>query len=144
MSFCYFKLRCCSLIALALPALAGCGNEAQRTPVFKTVGSITFRNQPAVGAFVVLHPKGATAGTPRPTAHVKADGTFEATTFETADGAPLGEYIVTVQRRKLVKQNGDWTPGPNLIPDRYADPATSHLTIRIAEGENNLEPIVLR
>jgi hypothetical protein len=140
-----YSARTAAVAALLALAIAGCGGGSKRPAVFKTSGKITYRNQPAGGAFVVLHPKhSACPDAPRPTAHVRPDGTFEATTFDTADGAPAGEYVVTVQWRKLVKQNGEWTPGADLIPARYASPQTSDLTIRIAAGDNNLPPITLR
>jgi hypothetical protein len=113
--------------------------------VFKTAGTITFHGQPPAGALVVLHPQGAAGpDAPRPIAHVQADGSFAATTFDTADGAPAGEYVVTVEWQKLVNVRGEWQPGPNLLPARYASPATSDVIVRVVEGSNELAPIVLR
>jgi hypothetical protein len=133
------------IAALASLVFAGCGGQPQRTPVYKTSGTITYRNQPVQGAFLVLHPRSAAAADePRPTAHVRTDGSFEPTTFETADGAPAGEYVVTIQWHKLVQNQGEWTPGPNLLPAKYSDPATSDIVVRVAEGENRLPRIELR
>ena len=135
-----------AIVALGCLALAGCGGGGpDRIPVFKTAGRITFKNQPASGAFLVLHPKNvATPNAPRPTAHVQADGTFQPTTFDSADGAPAGEYVVTVEWRKLVNDRGEWVPGPNLLPAKYSDPARSDVIVKIAAGQNDLPPIALR
>ncbi|MCI0360225.1 MAG: hypothetical protein L0211_17240 [Planctomycetaceae bacterium] len=135
-----------TLFALASVTLAGCGGQApHRVPVYKTAGKVTFRDQPLEGAFLVLHPKAAaTRDVPRPTAHVKPDGSFEPTTFLAADGAPAGEYVVTIEWRKLVNVGGEWTPGPNLLPPKYNNPATSDVIVTIAEGTNDLPTIVLR
>jgi hypothetical protein len=138
----------CNLVLLATLATvvaAGCGQAApERAKVFKTAGKITFHGQPPAGALVVLHPKGAAPDAPRPIAHVQADGSFAATTFDTADGAPAGQYVVTVQWQKLVNIGGEWQPGPNLLPSRYASPATSHVIVHVAEGQNELPIIALR
>ena len=135
-----------ALVAIAGLTLAGCGDSGpQRIPVFKTAGKITFNNQPVEGAFLVLHPKAAPLpDVPKPTAHVKPDGTFEPTTFDTADGAPAGEYVLTVQWQKLINDRGEWVPGPNLLPPKYSNPATSDVIVNVAEGKNELPAIALR
>lgn len=132
-------------VVLACATIAGCSSEAERTPVFKTSGKVIYQNAPVAGAFVVLHPKGAAKPEdPRPSAIVRDDGVFEATTFESADGAPAGDYIVTIEHRKLIKYDGDWQPGPNVLPAKYENPATSGIEIHVAEGQNTLREIVLR
>jgi hypothetical protein len=127
-------------------ANSGCGSaDTGRVAVIKTAGKVTFKNQPVEGAFLVLHPKdAATADAPRPTALVKPDGSFQPTTFDSADGAPAGEYVVTVEWRKLVQVGGEWQPGPNLLPQKYGNPATSDIVVRVAEGQSELPPITLR
>lgn len=129
-------------------ALSGCGSggDPDRLPVFPAKGHITFQGEPVPGAFVVLHPKHAPEGTEtvRPRAQVNPDGSFELTSYETGDGAPAGEYAVTVQWHKLVKHGSDVAPGPNVLPKKYAGPQTSPLTVRIAEDQNDLAPIVVR
>ena len=134
-----------AIIALLAGATVGCSQaEPERLPVFKTTGQITFQNRPPAGALVVLHPRGAAPDAPRPIAHVRADGSFEATTYGTADGAPAGEYVVTVQWSRLVNLGGEWQPGPNVLPAKYASPATSDVIIQVVEGSNELSPIILR
>ena len=59
------------------------------------------------------------------------------------DGAPEGEYIITVQWRKLVKRGADLVQGPNVIPAKYSRPQTSDIVRKIAAGPNKLEPINL-
>jgi hypothetical protein len=125
---------------------AGCGKQdASRVPVHPATGALSFRGQPASGAFVSLHPKdSATVGAPSPRATVGPDGKFALSTYDSQDGAPEGNYVVTVQWYKPVRQNGDLVGGPNVLPQKYASIRTSDLVIKIAAGENQLQPIVIR
>jgi len=137
-----------SILWLFLIGLAGCGSstDANQLPVFPVKGQLAIRGKPATGAFVVLHPMAALdSKVIPPRGQVRDDGTFSLTTYKSDDGAPVGEYKVTVEYRELVKQtNGDISRGPNLVPKQYGNPKTSPLTVRIAEGENALPPIVLK
>ncbi len=71
---------------------------------------------------------------------VQEDGTFAVGTYGKDDGAPAGEYRVTVQCFNKVR--GQDMPA-NVLPARYAAPDTSGLTVRIQEGDNQLSPIQL-
>lgn len=126
--------------------LAGCSRSGpQRVTTHPVQGKITFQGQPIGGAFVVLHPKEAAApDVPTSRAHVQPDGTFRVSTYDSADGAPAGEYVVTVQWQKLVKSGGDFVPGPNLLPTKYSNRATSDVVVHVAAGANELLPIVLK
>jgi hypothetical protein len=131
--------------AVAMITLTGCGSDETRVPVHPVEGAIQFRGQPAVGAFVALHPKdGVGSGVPSPRATVRPDGKFSFTTYDGDDGAPAGEYVLTVQWYKPVRQGNDLVGGPNILPRKYAAASTSDLRIHIAAGENHLEPIQLR
>ena len=127
-------------------AFIGCGPQyAGPVPTYKTAGQATFKGQPIAGATLIFHRQGeALPDVPSPSARVNADGSFAATTFAAEDGAPAGDYVATVEWRKQVQINGDWTHGPNLLPPAYADPGKSPLKITIAEGENVLPPIEIR
>jgi hypothetical protein len=136
------------LLVVFLAGIAGCGSsqDPNRLQVFPAKGQIAFPGKPVGGAFVVLHPKAATGSQlVRPRGNVREDGTFSLTTYDANDGAPAGEYKVTVELHNLVKRaNGDVSLGPNIVPKQYGNPKTSPLTVRIAEGENSLPPIMLK
>ena len=69
-------------------------------------------------------------------------GRFQVTTYGRFDGAPAGEYAVTV-----VKTNAGYRRGTsdeevkNVLPERYATPGTTPLKLTVAKGTNdaNLE-----
>lgn len=128
-----------------LVALLGCGEaKPDRVAVHPAAGTITFKGQPAHGAFVTLHPKsGPVENVPTPRANVDKDGSFKVSTFDSSDGAPEGEYVITVRWYKLIKNGSDVVAGPDVIPRKYTNPASSDLTVRVAAGENTLPPIKL-
>jgi hypothetical protein len=127
-----------------LVAILGCGEaKPDRVAVHPAAGTITFKGQPAHGASLTLYPKTVAENVPAPRASVEKDGSFKLSTFNGGDGAPEGEYVVTVRWYKLVKQGSDLIAGPNVIPRKYTNPQSSELTIRIAAGENALPPIKL-
>ena len=134
-----------ALLAVATLALTGCGKSGppEKLAVFPVEGKIELNGKPPAGATVILHPKNE-ALTPGARAEVQPDGTFKATTYTTGDGAAEGDYIVTVEWRKAVQKNGDYTFGPNLVPEQYSDRKTSQLEVHVAEQPNVLRPIKLK
>jgi len=133
---------------LFLVTVAGCGSSqnGDRLPVFPASGKLVYDGRPLEGAFVVLHPKGAASGraAPRPHAQASADGSFTLTSYESNDGAPAGDYTLTVELRSLVKHGGDVTAGPNTLPPKYSRADTSPVAVQIAEGTNTLSDIQIR
>ena len=72
------------------------------------------------------------------------DGPLSLSTFHPSDGAPEGTYILTVQWFQPVDRNGDFVPGPNVLPPKYATPKTSDIEGKIASGTNQLPDLQLR
>jgi hypothetical protein len=139
------------LVAALSLAMAGCGSaqDPNQLPVFPASGKITFKGNVPDGAYLALHSK-TNAKSPNgqeviPTAQVRPDGTFDFSSYAANDGAPAGEYKVTVEWHKTVKPaGGDPVLGPNLLPSQYSKANTSPLTIVIAAKPNELNPIVLK
>ena len=126
-----------------LVALLGCGEApSNRAPVYPVDAKITYKGYPAAGAFVTFHPKTPRDNAPAPRAEVNKDGVVTVSTYNGGDGAPEGEYVVTVEWRKLVKKGPDLVQGPNVIPIKYARAETSDIVRKIGPGPNTLEPIV--
>jgi hypothetical protein len=135
---------CATAFVLVTLAALGCG-EAQpdRVAVHRVSGAITLKGRPMPGAFLTFHPRTPVANVPTPRGSVDRNGAFKLSTYDGGDGAPEGEYLVTVQWYKPVTRGGDVVAGPNVIPGKYAAPATSNISVRVAAGENNLPPIRL-
>jgi hypothetical protein len=103
--------------------------------VYPVTGQVLLGGKPLARASLAFHP--ADQSMPTPLGSVEADGTFQLTTYEDGDGAPAGDYAITIEWRRLATLD-DEKPPPNTLPARYADPKTSGLTAKISAGENVL------
>jgi hypothetical protein len=137
----------CVVIAIS----AGCSNNPDYLPV---QGSVYLDGEPVAKASIMFHPE--EGGRPA-WAITGDDGSFALTTFESGDGALLGDHVVTItlaQERPPGKQpqNPNFTNEnasvmeifashqPNrkmwIVPEKYSDPDTSGLTFTVASGTN--------
>ncbi len=135
-----------ALLLAAVLALS-CGNDGRRR-VFPVHGQVLYEDKPTPGALVIFHPlNDSDPQAPRPVARVGADGSFAPTTYRADDGAPAGEYAVTVVWVKEVDNQDapreEQREPRNLLPDRYGKPDTSGLRVQIKEGRNDLPPFRL-
>ena len=134
-----------SAVAFLLSAVCvSCSREA-KPPLHPVRGTVTVRGEPAVKAIVVLRP--SSPGPPNeriPHGVVGPDGAFVVGTYADADGAPAGEYTVTItwQETRKDSKTGDEISDDRL-KGRHADPAKSRWKVTIKEGDNQLEPFRL-
>ena len=129
-------------ISLLAGLAAGCSSD-DRKPVFAVAGQVLYEGQPTPHALVTLHPLDpADKSTPRPHGSVGPDGRFTLTTYRAGDGAPPGEYGVTVEwwltSARAGTPEGDSLPPTNRLPPRYARVETSNIRVRIEAGDNQL------
>jgi hypothetical protein len=127
------------LTALACLLLTSCGQQRyEAVPLFPAKGSVLFRGEPASGVVVRLHPLAPPdPSTLFPAAKTGADGSFELTTYENNDGAPPGEYAVTIRWEENTAVEGELV---DRLKGRYANPKKSPWHIRVEKGLNELQP----
>lgn len=116
-------------------ASVGCQKSDERIATFPVTGKVLKNGNPINYATVVFHPVNAideSSGKPRGV--TDPDGTFTLTTYDGNDGAPAGDYQVTIQQWLTEKPE----EGPkNQLKEKFSDPKTSQLTATISEGSNN-------
>lgn len=128
------------LAACAGVTLVGCGTNGPDLHPVK--GTVRIDKKAAEHATVVLHPVNPTsADAPKPRGRVNPDGSFTLTTHTEGDGAPVGEYRVTVEQWLAGSRADD--PPANRLPAKYANPTTSGLTATVAPGATELKAIEL-
>jgi hypothetical protein len=138
-------------------AAAGCAAKAERLPTAPAEGKVLYKGKPADGAQVVLVPVGdETADAIKPRGTADKNGVFKLTTYPSADGkpdgAPAGEYLVSVRWTKRQKESAEdadegGPPGPpslqgDRLKEKYSNPKTSGLKVTI-DGTGKIEPPVL-
>ena len=134
--------------AAGLLVLAWCGlsfgkRDVDRIEVHPAQGRVQFGDAIPEGALLTLHPL-SPALSIRPKATVRADGTFQISTYGASDGAPEGDYRVTIVWHQLVEVDGEPTAGPNLLPPSYSQPGTTDLRVSVKPGTNELSPLQIR
>ena len=121
----------------------GCRGNQSRKPTFAVTGKVTVDGRPAEHATVVLHPVGGSGPEAvKPRGTVKTDGSFTLTTYDGDDGAPAGDYRVTVELWLAGVRSDD--PPSNRLNVKFARTETSGLTATVLAGPTALETIALK
>ena len=113
------------------------GVKSDRKPTHPVKGFVYLDGTPAAGATVVLHQKAANKkGFVRVAdGRVEGDGSFMLSTYGAFDGAPAGDYVVTVvPAGRSADEEGP--PKKITLPERYAKPDTTDLTATVKAGKN--------
>lgn len=134
------------MIAAPIAFLTGMGcRQADEGPaVYPVSGKVLVDGKPASKAEIVFHRLSGGAALPQPIATAEADGTFRPSTRISHDGAPAGDYALTVVWRKITTVEGEEVQGADLLRGRYSDPGRSGLKATVKEGDNTLPAIELK
>lgn len=128
----------------------GCGaKHDNRIEVHPVSGKLLVAGKPAANAQVILYPAEAAGkldqSRVRPHATVEADGSYHLTTFVTRDGAPVGDFALTViWPGPPVKSQVDDEPGPDRLQQRYSDPKKPAASVHIGTETTELATIDLQ
>lgn len=133
-------------LAAVLLLLPACSDSGMK-PTFPVAGQVLYQGQPAKGAVVSFHPLGDNAqAKPRilPNADCDADGRFALSTYNQHDGAPTGEYAVTVfwpgpKGKRQAEDEGDEEERgeeKNQLPALYGNKDSTPLRFTVKPGDN--------
>src|SRR5262245_50392711 len=130
----------CGIGVLALLLLGGCSGKP---PVYPVRGEVRdSEGKPAKGVLVVFHPVGEANSSEvvKPVGRVDENGEFHLTTYVEGDGAPAGDYAVTLVWPAPRKTPFD-PEGGDQLGGAYAHPDTpkTHFTV---EKRDNQVPII--
>ena len=80
----------------------------------------------------------------RPVGQVDKNGYFTLTSYANGDGAPEGEYQVTVVWYLATRTSGDDTIARNYLPEKYSRAQSSQLRVNVPKGGAELQPFELK
>jgi hypothetical protein len=131
------------LLAFVATSCVSCSSGGS-VPLHPVRGQILYKGRAVQGAMVVLHPlEQQHAGLPKPLGYTDSEGRFSLTTERPGDGAPSGDYAVTVELRERTRVGAEKVKARNLLPSRYAKPQSSSLRFRVEAGMNEPPPFKL-
>jgi hypothetical protein len=132
-------------------AVAGCRSDDGKVKLYPAHGKISVKGQPAEGAKVTFYSTSTTAvGTdgmklPPSSGTTDASGVFHLETYKPDDGAPAGDYKVTVTWPEAPPPNAQGIFNQkDRLQGRYADLKTSQLTAKIEEGGGEIQTFELK
>jgi hypothetical protein len=132
--------RCLPIAALCFFIGLGCSGRKTVYPVRGKV--LNADGKPAVGAMVVFHAIGADKPDPnKPVGRVNEEGEFHVTTYKEGDGAPAGEYGVTIVWIPPKKTPLD-PEGSDLLRGSYNDPANPKVKFTVEKKSDNEVPSI--
>lgn len=147
------------VVAFSVLCMNGCSGGAtgagNRLPTHQVTGKVTYKGQALDGAHITYHPKDPAA----PGAFAKTDssGNYSLRTYTDGDGAPAGEYTVTIEKSSgppPVQKSGaemfkemearaeqglppESTTPTLLVPVAYTKAETTDLRVKVVEGSGN-------
>lgn len=133
-------MRLSFLTLVAVVAVTGCEKPPEpRVPVYPVRGKVLVGGKPVAGIMIVLHAADGSQPAPaKPNAKTTADGTFQLSTYDPQDGAPAGEYAVTMF---WFKNTPDDDGSADRFKGKYGNPKHPIQKVTIAAGPNEL-PVI--
>jgi hypothetical protein len=103
-------------------------------------------DKPVPGAIVAFHAVNSDSKDPVvPVGTVDSDGKFTLTTYTKDDGAPPGEYRITIVWPTPKENPFDLPDRPDKLDGRYTDPEKSEFRFTVESKEyNSVPPMIVK
>jgi 5-hydroxyisourate hydrolase-like protein (transthyretin family) len=125
-------------LAVATAALAGCGSDdPSRKETVHVAGQVFIDGQPAPAPINVMCHDVKGLDKEHPTvsqAMTDNQGRFEISTYESGDGIPPGEYVLTFEWGAISLVSMQYG-GPDKLEGRYSDPQKSPFRFQVESGK---------
>ena len=137
------------ILSLGIAGLivGGCA-DSSRMKVYPVSGKVLYKGEPAVGAeiaFFGLDEALMTRASPFPKAVVTADGSFSLSSYAPGDGAPTGNYAITMVWKESQAADPEIRESArDTLRGRYASPETSGLAAEVQPRNNELPVFELK
>jgi hypothetical protein len=126
--------------------LTGCRGNSDRPPLGRVSGKVTYNGKPVTAGSVIFTPANGGSGGHVATGHIESDGSYTLTTFDTGDGAVLGQHVVTVESREKLdgppmdKQGRiTYVPPKMTVPSKYTNPEKTPLRYTVEAGGKTID-----
>lgn len=140
--------RLVAFLLLLMALSAGCGKSDETLSVYPVRGRVLVRGVGPERAEVRLVPKTPLADPLKrsiePHSTVQADGSFVVGTYANDDGAPQGEYAVTLTWPAVKIEGGEEILGPDRLGQRYSSPLKPIATVTVETKPNTIPDILLK
>lgn len=131
-----------AVVALVLLSAAGCRDDG-KVSVYPVQGKVTLNGAPLEGATVQFFTNDESLrvpGVPIPAGTTDAGGVFQLSAYGKADGAPAGDYRVTINQMQVTNdaEDPEQMTSVDRLKGRYSNPDSSGLTATVKEDDNEL------
>jgi hypothetical protein len=139
---CYHRtVRLWAALPIMTVLMAALGCKEGRLPTYPVKGKVVYQGKPLANATVTLNPEDPAKVKDRhPTGITGEDGTFRISTYLYADGAPAGNYKVTVFLERMMGRDGT---GQNILPAKYGSAASTPFSAVVEAPELDLGTLTI-
>jgi hypothetical protein len=132
-----------SILLAGAASLVSCSKNG-KLPVYPTKGKILIDGKPAKDAFIQFYPRdGIGTGAPCPYGQTDENGTFALSTHVSGDGAPAGEYDVTITwPARFSIMTNSWEG--DKLKGRYNDRSKPSFQVTVEKKPQELPPFELK